>query len=349
MKCSEVERTFQVIQDYETSQNTQETASKFQLDPIYVTEILKHKEEIEKLHGQIRPFRENSDIHCQFCGEQYATEKHAESKTSAKRQRLVLHRKKCLVFMACVDNSNRTYPICRICCEHIKTGRNDSIDSHFAKNHPEKLFVNCQKSDELVDQSTDNPIDEPTEDFEAFEIQPLLIQQPGGISILVMPPAAPTAHVASTILPIVSYCKFCGDQYASRLSGHRRKCLSFMECVDNDTRTFTCRLCNERIKKGNATNSIEAHFEKNHPEKLFGNCQKSVESNLDLPIIQPKSTLPKTGKMYKWDGKLHPGKKCLECEKTVHPATWAKHVRKCSERKKNSNTGHLEQNHPKPY
>ena len=53
MKCSEVEAKFQVLQDFEKTQNKLETAQNFQLDHILVMKILNQKEEIEELHGKI--------------------------------------------------------------------------------------------------------------------------------------------------------------------------------------------------------------------------------------------------------------------------------------------------------
>ena len=53
MKCSEVERKYQVLRDFEKTQNELETARKFNLDQIRVMQILTQKVQIEDLHDKI--------------------------------------------------------------------------------------------------------------------------------------------------------------------------------------------------------------------------------------------------------------------------------------------------------
>ena len=60
-------------------------------------------------------------------------------------------------------------------------------------------------------------------------------------------------------------------------------------------------------------------------ETLPGSIARKRKRNKD-PLEENDST---EVKKFKWDGKLHPGKKCMDCSKIVHPGAYARHVKIC--------------------
>ena len=121
MKCREVERTHQVIKYFEETQNVQETAQIFQVDQIFVEEIWKHKEEIEKLHDK---------IYCNFCNEKVIPETSSikGSWPSILHNR---HRSECQKFLKYFDLETKK---CRICGIVVKSYRN-SYEDHFNQHN----------------------------------------------------------------------------------------------------------------------------------------------------------------------------------------------------------------------
>ena len=135
MKCSEVERTFEIIQDYEATQNAEETGSKFQLAPIFVTEISKHKDEIEFLHSQ---------IHCAFCKARVVPP--TKSMKCNIGTLHVIHRRQCYKFHNCFDFQTQK---CRI-CHQVVTFSTESYERHFEKHDFQKLLAMPPRNDSII-------------------------------------------------------------------------------------------------------------------------------------------------------------------------------------------------------
>ena len=84
----------------------------------------------------IKPFSEDSDFHCKFCGGQIAREEDVEA---YKRILLSIHWKNCDLFKKCITAQGK----CCICMESmVKDAK--SVESHFEENHPEKCLKICQ-------------------------------------------------------------------------------------------------------------------------------------------------------------------------------------------------------------
>ena len=128
MKCSELERKYQVLRDFEKTQNKLETARKFKMDRIFVSEILKQKEEIEDLHDR---------INCKFCGQRVVKSDHSVKTLTSYHYK---HRKTCEKFTYCFDSKKGE---CRICGMNTRefSAMGETYDSHFAQHDPKWLAM----------------------------------------------------------------------------------------------------------------------------------------------------------------------------------------------------------------
>ena len=257
-----------------------------------------------------QPFRQEKkstegkgEIHCKFCGEEFATMKHTDS---SKRQRLIDHRKKCHLFLACVVNISNTCRLCRICNRQInRGGGKHSIYSHFEEKHPEKLYKDGQKpsvSNETNMNQASTVIELTLEASQ--ETVPL-----GHIKITeVSDEVTKSDEVASEIsrpmrekIDKCPVCHFCGTLMAKQKrdvkvykSFHRQGCEKFKNSFDLKQRK--CFLCEAKIKIGH---SIDMHFVEKHPQFLK-HCEhtelieetkpveptpKRMKNCLDFPMI----------------------------------------------------------------
>ena len=142
MKCSEVERKYQVLQDFEKTQNELETARKFNLDQIRVMQILTQKVQIEDLHGK---------IHCKFCGQRVIK---SQFSMSSLRYYQSKHRASCEIFLKCFHSNSRKGGICKVCGLKLKKKIGETYDMHFAKYHS-KL-----ESSEMIEPTVEEPINQ---------------------------------------------------------------------------------------------------------------------------------------------------------------------------------------------
>ena len=149
MKCSEVERKYQVLQDFEKTQNELETARKFNLDQIRVMQILTQKVQIEDLHGK---------IHCKFCGQRVIK---SQFSMSSLRYYQSKHRASCEIFLKYFHSNSRKGGICKVCGLKLKKKIGETYDMHFAKYHSETQVQNeddtqVQNEDETQVQNQDD-------------------------------------------------------------------------------------------------------------------------------------------------------------------------------------------------
>ena len=81
--------------------------------------------------------------------------------------------------------------------------------------------------------------------------------------------------------------------------------------------------------KNSDKSGVEYEIKVNEPKVLNGDVPKGPK-RLERPS---KYESFQEVKMYKWCGKLHPAKICNYCSTEIHPASYAKHVKKCYEKK----------------